>query len=410
MDKRIVRLIGLCLIIGFGLFLGMACERGGDEPQPFSLPPEATELISSDNQFGLNLFKGVLEEAEARENVMISPLSVSLALSMTLNGAEGNTRDEMEEAMEMSGLSQEQINELNLQLVNALLAHDPNVVLEIANSIWYRDDYTVKPDFIQVNQQYYDAEVSALDFSDPGTIDVINSWVSTKTHDKIEEIVKEINPQSFMFLINAIYFKGAWRTEFDEKDTYDGDFQVNENTVVKVPMMSAELDINTMRNDMFSAVELPYGKGNWSMFILMPDYDNTLDDVVSELNGENWSSWLESFTPTSEVNIHIPKFTFEFESSLKESLIALGMQEAFSSAADFSGILEGGGILISDVKHKTFIEVNEKGTEAAAVTSVEMELTSAGNYFYANRPFLFVIAEKSSNTIMFIGRLVYPEE
>ncbi len=379
-----------------------------EEPQPLNLPPEAEQLIESDNAFGLKLFSGILAEAEEDENVMISPMSVSLALSMTYNGAEGDTRIAMEQAMEMSGLSRDQLNELNQQLVTALLAHDPNVILEIANSIWYRNDFVVQQDFIDLNQQYYDAVVNALDFSDANTKDVINQWVADKTHDKIDQIVDQISPESFMFLINAIYFKGAWKYQFDTQDTFDGEFMFEDGGSVSVPMMRQEVDINTLNNDLFSAIELPYGEGNWSMFIFVPRYDKSVNEITESLSSDTWNKWMKEFVPSTEVNLMIPKFSFEFEKSLKESLMAMGMEVAFSTAADFSGILEGGGIMISDVKHKTFIEVNEEGTEAAAVTSVEIELTSAGNYFNANKPFLFVIAEKSSNTILFAGRLMNP--
>ena len=397
---------GFVLVIVFVLLI-VGCEKVV-EPLAFSLPPEAAELIESGNDFGLELFKNILADAESDENVMISPLSVSLALSMAYNGAEGETKIQMEEVMKMTGLSVDQINDLNKKLVAALLAHDASVTLEIANSIWYRNDFTVRPDFIGVNQKYYDAEVSSLDFTDPDTKDVINGWVADKTHDKIMDIVDQISPESFMFLINAIYFKGNWKWEFDPKSTYEGAFYVTDDETVPVSMMRQELNLNTLNNELFSAIELPYGKGNWSMFIFLPRNNVVLDELTDELDSDKWDSWMSGFSPSKEVDITIPAFTFEYETSLKKALISMGMEDAFTSAANFNGILEGGGLQVSDVKHKTFIEVNEEGTEAAAVTSVEIELTSVGNYFNANRPFLFVIVEKSSNTILFSGRLSNP--
>lgn len=384
-----------------------ACQKE-KEPTPLNLPLKAAQLISSDNSFGLNLFKRILEDGDTDENIMISPLSISQALTMTWNGAEGDTRVGMELAMEMSGLTKDEINDLNRQLVNALLVHDKDVILNIANSIWYRDDFTVLPDFIKVNQDYYSAEVRALDFSDPGTKDVINAWVYDKTNRKIEKIVDEIKPESFMFLINAIYFKGDWRYEFDKKKTYDGDFFLSPEQSVIVPMMTGELNARSFRNELFSAVELPYGKGNWSMFILLPAPDKKVGDIVDQMNEDQWNQWMKDFVDAGEVTVHLPRFTFSYNTSLKDVLIAMGMDLAFSSEADFTGILSEGGILISDVKHKTFVEVNEEGTEAAAVTSVEMELTSVGEYFKVDRPFLFMIAEKSSNTILFAGKVSDP--
>lgn len=400
MKKGVVLLLSMLLVLG--------CDKD-DEPRPLELPLKAGQVIESDNAFGWKLFKQVLDRAEADENVMVSPLSVSLALTMTYNGAEGDTRIAMEQAMEMSDLSREETNDMNRQLVAALLAHDPNVTLEIANSIWYRDDYTVNPDFIQTNQTYYDAAVSALDFADPETIRIINDWVAGKTHQKIDRIVEEISPESFMFLINAIYFKGNWRYEFDERDTRDGEFYITDDQSVTVSMMHQEADLSLLRRDGFSAIELPYGKGGWSMFVFLPDEGRSVDVILSQLDPDSWKEWVDGFSPATEVNLMLPKFTFDYETSLADALKSMGMEVAFSQAADFSGMLDGGGLLISDVKHKTLIEVNEKGTEAAAVTSVEMELTSIGNFFYVNRPFLFVIAEKASKAVLFAGRVVHPE-
>ncbi|MBT3242799.1 MAG: serpin family protein [Bacteroidetes bacterium] len=378
------------------------------EPKPLNLPLKSQELIESDNAFGINLFRTVLANEEAEKNIMISPLSVSLALSMTYNGAEGETKLAMEQVMEMTGLSLEDINQLNKQLVDALLVHDPQVILEIANSIWYRNDFTILPDFISRNENYYNAAVRALDFSDPATIDVINDWVSEKTHEKIDKIVEQITPDSFMFLINAIYFKGAWRYEFDKKATVDGPFFLNGEQSVEVPMMKMEVDANMLQNDLFTALELPYGKGNWSMFLFVPNYDKEIKDVVESFTTQNWNVWMNGFTEMKDVSVNLPKFKFAYEISLKEALMGMGMEVAFTNAADFSGILEGGQLLINDVKHKTFIEVDEEGTEAAAVTSVEINLTSIGNYFSANKPFLYAIAEKSSGTILFVGRVMNP--
>ncbi|MCD6347425.1 MAG: serpin family protein, partial [Bacteroidales bacterium] len=371
-------------------------------------PLKSQELIKSDNTFGLNLFRAVLESEKADKNVMISPLSVSLALSMAYNGAEGDTRLAMEQVMEMTGLSREEINDLNKKLVDALLAHDPQVVLEIANSIWYRDGFSVKADFVDRNQSYYDAVVRAMDFTDPNTVDVINDWVSDKTHSKIDKIVDEIDADSFMFFINAIYFKGAWRYEFDKKDIRDAAFYLNEEQSVDVPMMTMDVDANMLQNELFTALELPYGKGNWSMFIFLPSSGRTLDDVIEAFTADNWSSWMDDFVETTDLTVLMPRFKYSYDTSLSKVLKAMGMEVAFTPAADFSGILDGGQLMISDVKHKSFIEVNEEGTEAAAVTSVEIGFTSIGNFFAANRPFLFAIAEKSSGTILFAGRMMNP--
>lgn len=389
------------------LVFSQSCKKDL-EPQALNLPPEAAELIESDNSFGLKLYRLVSESVGEQNNILISPLSVSLALSMACNGAEGDTRVGMEQALERGGLSRDEINSLNQKLVTALLAHDPAVSLEIANSIWYRDDFQVRQGFIQMNQDFYDARVSALDFGDAETKDVINKWVADQTHNRIDKIVDQISPESFMFLINAIYFKGSWRYQFDKQKSFETDFFLDEETRVPVTMMRQEADVNYQANDLFSAIELPYGRGNWAMYLFVPQTGKNLNDLTEELTPGNWLDWISAFAPAHDLDLLIPRFSFEFEQELNEVLKEMGMELAFSSLADFSGILEGGGLQISKVKHKSFIEVNEEGTEAAAVTSVEMELTSAGNYFAANKPFLFVIAEKSSSTILFIGSFQNP--
>jgi serpin B len=387
----------------------VSCNKKDDVVKPIDLPENTKSVIAADNSFGFDLYLKLSAEAQKGTNLMISPLSVSQALTMTLNGANGETKAAMEEALRVTGIDRDELNELNKTLVSALLNHDPRVILEIANSIWYRDDFTVLPDFIQRNQTYYGAEVTAMDFSDPGCKDVINNWVDTKTRGKISEIVKEIKPESFMFLINAIYFKGTWTYEFAKKDTRESQFYLEDGTSVPVQMMNQELDLNTFQTDIFTSVELPYGKGNWRMFLFMPKDGHKLADIESQLNTKNWNGWMGSYQLLKEVQFSMPKFTFAYEESLKNALSALGMENAFTPAADFSGILSGGGLMISDVKHKTFIEVNEEGTEAAAVTSVEIVLTSIGNYISFNKPFLFAIAEKSTGAVLFMGKFVKPE-
>jgi serine protease inhibitor len=406
MKRNLILLTGLLIAVLF-----FSCSKDGDyEPKPLNLPLKVAGVISADNAFGLDLYTRLAGGAEAGSNLMISPLSVSQALSMTYNGANGETKTAMEDALRVAGYDRDELNELNKALIAALVAHDEKVTVSVANSIWYRQEYTVMPDFITTNQNFYNAEVRPMNFSAPDCKDVINSWVSDKTNRKITEIVDQINPESFMFLINAIYFKGSWTYEFDKKKTYPQPFYLENGEEVQVDMMHQELDINMMANETFTSVEMPYGKGNWRMFLFLPENGKTIADVENILTVENWENWLKQYAPQPEVQLSLPKFTFSYKQSLKDALSAMGMEVAFTEMADFTGILPGGGLLISDVKHKTFIEFNEEGTEAAAVTSVEMELTSVGNFISFDRPFLFAIAEKSTGAILFIGRMMNPEK
>ena len=396
------------MIPAVALMLGSCNKEGNYETKPLNLPEKSGAVITADNTFGLDLYRNLAGAAKAGSNLMISPLSVSQALCMTWNGANGETRTAMEEALRINGFERDELNELNKALVNALLAHDEKVIISVANSIWYRQEYSVLPDFLYRNQNFYNAEVLPVDFAAAGCKDMINKWVADKTNKKIMEIVDQINPESFMFLINAIYFKGAWTNPFNTKSTGRQAFYPEDGSEIQVDMMHREMDLNMFANETFTSAELPYGKGNWRMFVFLPETGKKVADVERELTAVNWNRWLTQYDTVRKVQFSIPKFTFSYEESLTDALTAMGMGIAFTDRADLTGIRAEGGLMINDVKHKTFIEVNEEGTEAAAVTSVEVGVTSIGNFLSLNKPFVFVIAEKSTGTILFVGKLADP--
>jgi serine protease inhibitor len=390
-----------------------ACEKDagnvGDKKIPVDKSTE--ELIKSDNEFGIDLFKKVIDYQDPDSNVLISPISAALALAMTYNGADNDTKTAMEMSLRKEGFPTEEINEMYRNLIAALVSVDPDVTLNIANSIWYRNTFNVEQDFISTNQEFYDAEVEALDFGDPAARDIINGWVEEKTNDKIRDIIKEISPATVMFLINAIYFNGTWTYEFDKDHTSDNDFYLSGGGVIQVPTMHLKADIMYAENNLFSAAELFYGDGNYSMVILLPDNGKTTDDIINGLTVDTWDEWTAGFSE-AEVSVSLPKFKFEFGDSLNKPLTDMGMGVAFDpDLADFSKINPDQQIFISMVKQQAYIDVNEEGTEAAAATVVEMELTAMPGdniYFTVNRPFLFVIKEKDTNSIIFIGRVMKP--
>ena len=374
-----------------------------------SLTESETELVDADNEFGLNLFRA-LSAAEGDENLFISPLSVSLALGMTLNGADGETYEEMRETLALNGLSQDEINASYRSLIDLLRGLDRRVIFEIANSIWYREGFTVEADFLQVNQASFDSEVRELDFDDPSAPGVINGWVDEKTHGKIEEIVETIDPMTVMYLINAIYFKGTWTYEFDEAATRNRPFTGMDGSQKDVPMMEQETDLGYFESETFQAVDMPYGDSLYSMTVILPREGQPLAAVVEALDQGTWNEWTGRFRTTG-VSLRLPRFKLESEMELKPVLSALGMKAAFvPSEADFSGINKDEDLVISNVKHKTFVEVDEEGTEAAAVTSVEVQVVSVGGGapvpMHVNRPFVFAIREQHSGTILFIGKVV----
>ncbi|MCK4346336.1 MAG: serpin family protein [Bacteroidales bacterium] len=404
--KTIKFLIASILII----LVSFSCEKTKTEPGPkeIILTLKGKQLVEADNLFGLKLFNEVLKSEDAGKNIMISPLSVSLALAMTYNGADGTTKEAMEKTLELSGLTVDEINENYKDLIDALVSVDPKVLMSIANSIWYKHTFEVEQDFINANQDYYYAEVTPLDFCNPDAVNTINNWVADKTNNKITEILDYIPSDAVMYLINAIYFKGIWKFEFDESKTEEAPFYLSDGTTKDVPMMVQEASFNYLSNDILQALEMPYGIGNYSMILLLPKNDKTLNDITKQLTNENWNKWLSEFHEEVKVQIHLPKFKFEYKNKLNDELINLGMGIAFGNA-DFSKINPNRDLFISRVLHKTFIEVNEEGTEAAAVTLVELRETSVGGEtFIVNKPFIFVIKEKYTNSIIFIGKVMEP--
>ena len=390
----------------------------GAQDSALGLPPPSEEvdeeLVAANTRFAFNLF-GELTRTEPGENIFISPTSISLALAMTYNGADGQTREAMAEVLQIADMDLETVNRAFAELRTILQNPDPAVQLDIANSIWAREGLAFKEDFLQRNQQFYEAAIEELDFDDPEASSIINNWVKEQTRDRIEEIVDEdIDPSTVMFLINAIYFNGEWGHKFDPEHTQDASFFLPDGTQVTRPFMHQEDTYRYHEKDSFQAIALPYGEGDRiSMYIFLPAEDSSLEDFLGGLNTETWSEHMTAFREM-EGEISLPRFTFEYESGLKETLKALGMEVAFDPReADFGAmypIRAGENLYIEDVKHKTFIDVNEQGTEAAAVTSVEIRMESAMETFQMdmNRPFFFAICDDLTGTILFMGSLVTP--
>jgi len=384
-----------------------------DENRIINLDEKSAQLVEADNAFGLELFQTIREESD-EENLMISPLSVSVALAMAYNGADGDTKTEMEKVLKLKGLTTEEINASYKMLIKALQSLDEEVVFEIANAIFYADGFSVKSNFLSINEDVYDAEVEALDFNNPASVDIINGWVAEKTHDKIEKIIEQLNPLDRMVLLNAIYFYGTWTNEFDEEGTHNLPFNKTDGTGIEVPMMSKLEKLPYTSNNLFKAIKMPYGNGQYNMVVLLPVGGNNSQDIINEFSSSNWKNWMESFELADRVQITMPRFKYAFEISLKEVLKTLGMEKAFlPNIADFSGI-SNEDLYISEAIHKSYIDVNETGTEAAAVTGLVFTTTSIGNEpptvpFYVDRPFVYAITENDTGAILFIGEVNHPE-
>ena len=389
-----------------------ACEtfdQVPDEPKKIELRKKSAEIIEADQQFAFELFKQVYTLSD-EVNMMISPLSVSYALGMTHNGAAGTTLDAFNEVLHFGDLTNLEVNESYKDLMDQLIHLDELVEFSIANSIWYKLGYPVLDEFITTNQDYFDAVVEELDFSDPGAVDVINGWIEDKTNDKIRDMLDFIPSDAVMYLVNAIYFNAKWKYQFDPEDTYEGDFHLEDGSAFDADFMKINGNFNYTANEDFTAVELPYGDSTFSMVVMLPTGNGNLDDLVDKMDIDTWNTWFE-FSTAQNVEIELPKFTYDFKDLLNDPLINLGLGIAFGGGADFSRITPGGGLYISRVIHQTFIDVQEEGTEAAAATIVEMKEISAPvlTMFKANSPFLYVIRENSTSAIMFMGKVGRPE-
>ena len=369
------------------------------------------KLIEANTRFSFKLFSEILKQ-DSPKNVLVSPVSIAIALSITYNGAGGETQQAMAKALEMQGMSLLEINQANATLKTLLESNDPSVKLTIANSLWVRKGVDFKPEFIQRNQKFYAAEVTSLNFADPSAPRQINDWVKKNTQGKIREIVDRLDANQMMVLINAIYFKGQWMTEFDKNQTTDRPFTLATGRQKQHPMMAQKGDYRYAETQQFQAISLPYGKGRTSLYVFLPKPNTNLADFQKTLTAENWQTWMKIFSKR-EGSIQLPRFKMDYEIDLKNSLSALGMSVAFDpSKADFSD-LSTTATRIDEVKHKTFIDVNEEGTEAAAVTSVGIRATSiqqevAPFVMIVDRPFFCVIRDNKTGEILFMGSINDP--
>ncbi|WP_448268362.1 serpin family protein [Nostoc sp. DSM 114159] len=372
-----------------------------------------TKIVESSNKFGFKLFSEVLKNDRGEKNIFISPSSVAIALAMTYNGASGSTQQAMAKTLELQGMNLPEINSSYAAVLKQLLDNsDTKVQLKIANSLWANQNVSFAPDFLKRTQDFYQAKISNLNFQDAAASSIINNWVKENTNGKITKIVEKIEPNQVLFLINAIYFKGNWSNQFDKKETASYPFYITSGRQKQHPMMSQEGDYKYYESEKSQAVSLPYGKdGKISFYIFLPKKNSNLKAFYQDLNVENWEKWMTQFN-NQKGFIRLPRFKTDYEITLNDALKTLGMGEAFSNKANFSGM--GKNFAISQVKHKTFVEVNEEGTEAAAATSVGIVATSARQEpepfrMIVDRPFFCAIRDNQTGNILFMGSIIEPQ-
>ncbi|MDD3490367.1 MAG: serpin family protein [Paludibacter sp.] len=389
-----------------------SCEMLQDEeenvkPKEIVLRAPLQKRVVQDNDFAFELLRKTIANNDD-ENVFLSPMSVSIALGMALNGAENETETQIASVLQLRDMTYAEINEYYKIMQSNLPGVDPKVKLSIANAVWYDKLFNVKQSFLDVNAENFDAYIKMLDFQSPAALDTINSWCSRKTNKLIPTILDEIPAEAVMYLTNAIYFKGLWSKKFDKKNTREAEFRNQNNQNVSVNMMSLKDTFMYYEDETAQYLSMPYGGKAFSMTVMLPVEGKSTDSLLVGFDATKWQN-IQTGMTGREVQVFMPRLKVENKFKLKETLEDMGMPVAFTPMANFSGISDT-PVMISDVIHKTYVTVDEEGTEAAAVTAVQFEYTSIPEYklFNVNRPFVFIISEKSTGVILFAGKIGNP--
>ncbi|HLP74289.1 MAG TPA: serpin family protein [Bacteroidales bacterium] len=404
---------GIITITLVVVFVLSSCRKNEEplpvDPVPISLTAEQVGLITSGNSFAIDMFKKVTEKAGEGENLVISPFSISVALSMAVNGANGQTREAMLQALRSAGISPQVINESYEKLVDALLSVDSRVIINIANSVWTEKTFAAKKQFTDILVNYYNAESQSFDINDQGAPAKVNKWIEDKTNGLIREMISSLDPNTVMLLINAIYFKGQWNSQFEKSKTVNENF-LAPSSAIPVPMMKQTHEFKIFKGSNFVFAEFPYGQGNYVMDVVLPDEQNGINNIIRNMTVESFNNMTENLH-SQEINLTFPRFKYGYKKQLNEILSDMGMGIAFiPGSADFSNISDR-ELYINKVLHQAFVETNEEGTEAAAATVVEIGLTMAPAppmVLKLDHPFMYVIRETSTNSIIFMGRVSDP--
>ena len=371
------------------------------------------DVVKGNNEFTFSLYDQINDK---EENVFFSPYSVSSALAMTYNGARGKTMDEMSEVLnfskDLNALSQN-YSELNNYITGL---SSKKIQLDIANAIWGQQGFGFEKEFLELNKKYYGAGIKQVNFKEnyKEIRKQINKWVEEKTNEKIKDLIKPnvLDRMTRMVLVNAIYFNGKWENPFKEEDTFKDKFYIYSECETKTEFMYQELSLKYHEDDIAQVVEIPYSGNSLSMMVILPKERYGMENLENYLDHELYENYNKSLSKY-KVKLTFPKFEIKDEYELNDPLKDMGMKSAFGDGADFSGMTGSKDLFINNVVHKTYVKVNEEGTEAAAATGVVMRKTSAimeVKEFKADHPFIFVIKDNKNDTILFMGRIMNPEE
>lgn len=370
------------------------------------------QLVSANDGFGFRLLKQLATE-RAGANIFISPYSISTVLQMVSTGARGQTLEELRQVLGLDSLSADRLGPVYDALDQSIRTARTHLVLNMANAIWYRSGAQLNPDFVAVNKDHYHAELAGLDFSAPASIEKMNQWASQNTEGRIQTILQPPIPaDTALILANAIYFKGTWLDQFDPKLTRERGFHLSDGSQRQVPMMAQTRTFSYQESAGFQAVQLFYAGNRLEMEIFLPDTNSTVAALLEQLKARSWENqWLPGFGQHKGTLV-LPRLKLRYSAELKSPLAAMGLRSALSPAADFSG-MSSSRLYLSEIKHQSFVEVNEEGTEAAAVTTGVMALASMRNtpppfQMVVDRPFLFLISDRQTKSVLFLGLVVDP--
>ncbi|HMR83064.1 MAG TPA: serpin family protein [Niabella sp.] len=361
--------------------------------------------------FSFHFFNTLQSETNAGKDIFVSPLSLHIALGMLVNGAKGETKSQMIKALRSESLPQEELNNAYKTLLTELPKADPLVKMALANAIFYRNRFTVETPFLNTMKNTFDAQITGLPFI-PSDKDIINKWASDHTNGKIPKVLDNFKPEDIMFLLNALYFKGNWRSKFDKKNTKDQPFYLEGGGQKTVKMMNQKDTFMLASGSDFTALQMPYGNGQFRATLILPNTGKSLASILNGMSANAWGQLQNSFH-TRSVKVGLPKFKLEQEFKLNETLKSMGMLSAFLKNAELEGIGSLKPLFVDFVKQNTFVAVDEEGTEAAAVTTIGVVTASMPvepPQFVCNRPFGLVISEETSNIILFMGRIMDPKE